>query len=389
MANAMAEASGAVGAVPRVLMVCEPPEGGAAANAVQLALRLGDHGFDVEYAGPPASPRYAELKAGGVPVHRLSLAPGYHRIAASAKAGAALTALIRRRRIAIVHSHSATSGVPGRVAAKLAGVPSIYSPHCFPFVGEFGSPRVILAVTVERALAPFTSLYICCCEDERTLALRRRISHERKLRVVLYGTPRCPRSIIADDTLLALRARGLLVGAVAVLRPQKRIDVLIDAAPEVLRRVPEARIAIVGSGPLESALKRRAAERGLLADDRFMLMPFEGPPERYLRALDLFVLPSSWEGMPIGLIEAMACGVPQVATAVNGTPEALTPATGILVPPDDPAAMAEAIVRSLQDAPGRTLSARRSVERHDTRFRLERMVGETARVYQEALDEVG
>jgi glycosyltransferase involved in cell wall biosynthesis len=175
----------------------------------------------------------------------------------------------------------------------------------------------------------------------------------------------------------------VLIAAIAVLRAQKRLDVLIDAAPSILAQAPEARIAIIGDGPLRDELHARAAGLGLADEPRFAFLPFRGPSARHLAATDVFVLPSSWEGLPIGLLEAMACGVPAVATDVGGTGEALSPDTGVLVPPADPPALAQALVALASDEPRRAAMGRAAQARHDERFAVERMVAATAAAYDE------
>ena len=137
-------------------------------------------------------------------------------------------------------------------------------------------------------------------------------------------------------------------------------------------------MVIVGDGPEAGAL--RAA-----ADARVVFMDFEGPSARYLRGLDVYVLPSDWEAFPIGLLEAQACGVPQVATDVGGTREALVPETGVLVPPGDPGALADAVIGLLRDPERRAAMAAASRARHAERFTVERMVAETAVVYDAVL----
>jgi glycosyltransferase involved in cell wall biosynthesis len=165
---------------------------------------------------------------------------------------------------------------------------------------------------------------------------------------------------------------------VTVLRRQKRIDVLLAAAPRILDAVPEATVVVVGNGPEGDAL--RAA-----ADPRVVFLPFHGSAARYLRALDVYVLPSGWEAFPIGVLEAQACGVPQVATDAGGTREALVPATGVLVPPADPDALAAAVVALLRDPARRAAMGEASRRRHAERFTVDRMVAETAAVYDSVL----
>jgi glycosyltransferase involved in cell wall biosynthesis len=369
----------------RVLELCQPPDGGAAENASQLALGLAAHGWEAEYGGPAGGAKpYAGLEAAGIPVHRLELASGFGSPQATARSIAAVAALVRERGIDLVHCHSAPTGVVGRIAARRAGVPCVYSPHSFPFVSELGRARNLSALAIEKALSRLATIILCVCEAERTIALERRIAPAARLRVVLNGAPACAAAIEADPVVAGLAAGGPVVASVAALRPQKRIDVWLDAAAEVLRRVPDARAAVVGDGDEAPALRAHAARLGLMDEPRFAFVPFTDPAARYLRALDVLVLPSSWEAFPIGILEALACGVPQVATDVGGTSEAVTAETGVLVPPANAPAIAEAVCALLADPERRARMGAASRARHAERFTVERMVAETAAVYAEA-----
>ena len=282
----------------------------------------------------------------------------------------ALGALARALRgFDLVHAHAAKAGVLARLAAGRR--PVVYTPHCFPFVG--GSPaRRRFGLVVERLLAPLSAAIVCVCEQEAAVA---RAAGLGRLTVVHNGCPACE-DVAVDPSLTALP--GPVVGAVTVLRRQKRIDVLLAAVPAVLEAVPEATIVVVGDGPEAASL--RAA-----ADPRVVFLPFRAPSARFLRGLDVYVLPSEWEAFPIGLLEAQACGVPQVATDVGGNGEALVPETGVLVPPGDPSALAAAVVSLLRDPERRKVMATASRARHAERFTVVRMVAETAAVYEAVL----
>jgi glycosyltransferase involved in cell wall biosynthesis len=368
-----------------VLLALEPPDGGVAENVVQLALHLPAHGWDVDVAGPPDAVIYPRLEPAGVRAHRLPFGREFSDPRRELRALRALARLLRRGRYDLLHCHSAKAGALGRLGAWRAGVPAVYSPHALPFVGPSSARRRVGAWAAERALAPLTARILCVSEHERRAAAAARLGGRGRLRVVPNACAPCDASVAVDPRLDALRGGGPVAGAVAVLRRQKRLDLLLDAAPDVLRRVPDARIAVVGNGPLQAELHAQAERLGLAAHPRFGLLPFAAPVERYLRGLDVFVLPSDWEGLPIAVLEALACGVPQVATEVGGTREAVTPETGVLVPPGDPRALADALVSLLQDPERRARMAEASRLRHAAAFTLERMVAMTASVYREAL----
>lgn len=376
--------------MPRVLEFMEPPDGGVAQAVLQIARGVGDHGFEAEVACPPEAVIRAPLEAAGIPVRPLAVSRSYGNPRREARALAALVALLRGGRFDLLHCHSAKAGVLGRIAARTVGLPVIYSPHCLPFVGEVSAARKRFALATERLMGPLTTAMLCVCEDERRLALEHRLLPAARTRVVHNGTGPCEHDGEPDPRLTALRGDdGIVAGAVTVLRPQKGLGDLLEAVPQVLSALPLARIAIVGNGPIEAELRSQVEALGLHREPRFAMLPFEGPPARHIRGLDLYVLPSVWEAFPIGPLEAMACGVPQVATDVGGTREAVGAQTGLLVPARRPAALAEAIIELLGDAPRRRELADASLRLHAQRFTERTMVAGTAAVYRDVLSGAG
>jgi glycosyltransferase involved in cell wall biosynthesis len=361
----------------RVALVCEPPDGGVAEHVAQLALGLPDHGHEAVVLAPACFAPAERLRAAGTLVQTLPFRREYSHPLADARAFAALVRAVRASGAELVHAHAAKAGVLARAAATATGRPAVYTPHCFPFVGEIAAARRRFAGAVECALGPLTDAIVCVCEAERELAEARRIRPRTELAVVHNGCPAADPGVAIDPRLAALRERGPVIGAVSVLRRQKRIDVLLAAAPRVLAAVPDASIVVVGGGPEEARL------RALSSNVHFF--PFEQPSARALRALDLYVLSSGWEAFPIAVLEAQACGVPQVAADVGGVGEAVTPDTGVLVPPGDPQALARALIDLLRDPGRRAAMASASRARHAERFRAELMVARTAELYERVL----
>jgi teichuronic acid biosynthesis glycosyltransferase TuaC len=245
--------------------------------------------------------------------------------------------------------------------------------------------RQLLVPSAERALARLCEKIICVCEAELAVARGNRIGTPEQLALLPYGVPRPNHQPLPDPRLSELRQGGRLLANVSALRPQKRQDVFLDAARIVLDRDEHARLALVGNGPLAPELGAQAVRLGLDREPRFVLLPFAPPVERYLSAIDVFVLSSSWEALPISLLEAQAWGVPQIGTAVFGTPEIITPQTGRLVAPRDPAGLAAAMLELSADETDLEAMSAASRARHTERFTLERMLSETASLYEDVL----
>lgn len=172
-----------------------------------------------------------------------------------------------------------------------------------------------------------------------------------------------------------------LVGNVAALVPHKGQRYLVDAAHLLMRSIPDTRVVIFGEGELREHLEHLVHEHHL---EKHVLLPgFRTDIIGCIKGLDVFVMSSVTEGLGTSLLDAMACARPIVATRTGGIPEVVEDGvTGILVPPRDPAALAGALEALLTDAPRREQLAAAGFERVRQRFTVERMVAETAGVYE-------
>jgi glycosyltransferase involved in cell wall biosynthesis len=369
--------------MPRVLMAFKAPDGGAAENVVQLARGLGGHGWEVELAGPLSASVYERVPA-SIRVHRLPITGGYGPLRADASALGGLIGLARAGGFDLLHAHSAQPSVLARLARLAGGPPVVYTPHCFPFVGNTTRLRSRAGLAIEWALGPLTAAFIDVSEHERRAAAKRRVGHRTRHHVVLNASEACP-DVAPDTELLRFRGGAPLVLAVTSLRAQKQVDVFLRALPEVFAEIPMVRAAVVGNGPEEDSLRLLADRLGLTQSGRLAMLHFNGPAARYLKCADVYALSSAFESLPIGILEALACGVPQVASDVGGVSEAIGDDTGILVPPANPAELARGLVELLRDAERRRRMADASRIRHGELFSLPRMLAETVGVYEAVL----
>ncbi len=325
---------------------------------------------------------YAErLAAAGIRTHTLGLAsrPGL-------KDARALAELIRRERPDIVHALMYQAIQLCRLAKKsLAGE--------VPF-RLISSPRVsyrtrgLFTLALDRWLKRHDDLLIAESEASRERLVRRLGYAPGKVKVIRNGVDLAHWTVSKLERQkkrleLRLGADDVLIGTAGRLDRQKGHDVLIRAMARLTGSHP-VRCVILGEGPQRPGLERLIRELSL--EKSVWLLGERGDVTSWLSALEVFVLPSRWEGLPNSLLEAMALGLPSVASAVDGVPEALTDGRdGLLVPPDDPAALAGALDRLLGDA---ALRARLGAAAHAAiaeRFTLIRMMESYQAAYEQVL----
>jgi glycosyltransferase involved in cell wall biosynthesis len=262
-----------------------------------------------------------------------------------------LTALCRERQFDVVHTHSAKAGALGRIAAHRAGVPRIvHTYHGFPFHPFQSAVRRAAYVSIERRLADITDVVLAIGSGVATEALRRGLARPNSLRTVApvvegVTVPKTPETTRPARTALGL-PDGPVVGTVGRLDFQKAPEHFV-AAMAALRHT-EATAVWIGSGPDREKVQRLIGERGL--QDRFVLAGERTDVAQLLPALDVFAMASRYEGLPCAVVEAMRCGLPVVATAVNSVPDLVVPGeSGVLVPAGRPATLAAAIDGLLDD----------------------------------------
>jgi glycosyltransferase involved in cell wall biosynthesis len=170
------------------------------------------------------------------------------------------------------------------------------------------------------------------------------------------------------------------------LHPQKGHQYLITAAAEVVERYPNVRFVFVGDGILRAELERLVDN--LKLKDKILFLGFRHDVDELLHTFDIFVLPSLYEGLPNVVLEAMACGKPVIATAVDGSPEAITDGvSGILVPPKDSDALSKAILHLLENKKMRVEMGKKSRKKVTDYFSLEKQMQQFQILYDHHLQQ--
>jgi glycosyltransferase involved in cell wall biosynthesis len=320
--------------IPITIVMSSFEPGGTERQMIELVRRLDRTRWDVSVATLRESGAWLDRVKDSAPV-TLFPVPSFKRPAVL-NALRGFAQWCRDKRIAVVQTVDLPSNIFGLFGAAMGGVRLRLGSRRELVLG-----RSVTELALQRAAYGVAHVVVANAGAAADRLRRERVP-KRKVCTVANGLdlssyrPRSPRSSI----------RRVLV--VANLRPEKGHDVLIDAVPEVLRSYPDARFEIVGGGPEHPRLVARAQSRGVLHAFDFAGHS-DNIPAR-LDSADLFVLPSRSEAFPNALLEAMAAGLPTVASAVGGILELVEPErTGVLVPAEHPEALAAAICRVMEN----------------------------------------
>ena len=357
--------------------------GGAQAYVYALALGLRNR-YDITVLCGPGAILAHRVREAGVRVIEVDALRRHFHPWRDGQALAAISSVIRADCFDIVHANSTKAGFLTRLAARAARVPVIvFTAHGWAFTE--GRPRWLrrLLALGERAVASMTTRIICISDYDRQLALRYRVAAAERLVVIRNAVDPVPYLVPPPQTVPARAEHGggpVVVTMVGRLAPPKDPWTLLEAA----RQLPQVRVVIAGDGPLRSKVVEFA--RRLDIAERVTLTGFRSDIPELLRASDIFVLSSRWEGLPTVVIEAMMASLPVVATRVGGLPELVEEGvSGLLVPPGSPAALHGALARLVADPAQRQAMGKAGRDRALRLFSLSRMVRETDWLYAELL----
>jgi glycosyltransferase involved in cell wall biosynthesis len=294
---------------------------------------------------------------------------------------------IRRGRYDVVHTHSSKAGIVGRIAARLAGVPVIvHTAHGWGFNRHQPWHEYWLYVWLERICARFTAAIVVVGSPNRDAGLALGIGRREQYRLIRSGieiTAYRDVEIARDQARgrLGLPCESFVIGSVGRLGEQKAPLDLLRAFVPLANARPEARLVYVGDGPQRRELEAAVEEHGLT--DRVHFAGLRRDVPELLRAFDVFALASRWEGLPRVFPQAMAAGLPIVATKVDGAPDAITPGeNGWLVEVGDTAAMADRLHALASDPEAARRMGAAGRERVEE-FSAQRMVHALSELYSQ------
>ena len=364
---------------------------GAGGIALRGALGLDPERYASTILTAAGGSLIGEAEASGLDVVRLRhMAPGrgiYPR--ADRQGFRELVSQLSEGRFDLVHTHSAKAGGIGRMAARRAGVPAVvHTFHGFPFHEFQSAARRRTLVDIERRLGRVTDYFMAAGTMTAADAVRLRIAPPDRIRA--FATVPIGDGIGPVDAMRRSEARSRLglpsdakvVGTVARLDDQKSPRDMV-AAIAALRR-PDVYMVWVGEGELRRETERLIASRGLT--ERFLLLGHRTDVADLLPAFDVFAMSSLFEGLPCAIVEAMVCGLPVAATAVNSVPEiVIAGKTGLLARPADPASLSRAIGYLLEHPDEATAMAAAARTVIGDRFRPEALGTDLMEIYPIAM----
>jgi glycosyltransferase involved in cell wall biosynthesis len=360
----------------RLLLVVDSLEvGGAERQVVDLAIALRRNGYGVTVACSVAGDLSGVLEEAGVPVRPLLGRLAKRRL--SLAYARRLRRILRRERFDLVHAHIYASVVAAAIATLRTDVPLVITEHTEASWQNWRARWVSRWVyrRVERIIAVSTPI-------------RRRLIERDGVHPDL--TTIIPNAVVSAskppaDAPLPVELRGRpLVGVVARLQPEKGVANFLRAAARVAPQFPEAHFIVAGDGPLRQELAALTEDLGLR--ERVHFLGFRSDASALIKTLNVLVVPSVTEGSPLVTLEAMAAGVPVVASAVGGIPDQIRhDKEGLLIPPGDTDAFGDALIALLRDPDRARRLGEAGRRRATSRFSHATMVWQIEDVYRDVL----
>lgn len=372
---------------PKLLQIVRPTEGGIGRHIITLVNGLKEE-FDITIACPQKSALENKLVAENIKTLPLPLA-GAVSLKEDYASFNILRQFMRLEKIHLAHAHGAKAALIARPAALWAGVPSIYTVHNSVFHEYWPAWKNTIIAIVEHVLSWPTDQVLTVSE-----ALCQEIKHRQriprhKIKVIHNGIHfnhfRDNHTSLTFKEKWHIPQNRIVIGTVARMAPQKGLSVLVKAAKSLVNNY-NVHFLLVGDGPLREELEEKTRLASI--SSYFTFTGMINDIARAYAAMDIFVLPSITEGLPLTILEAMAFSLPVVATFVGGVPEVIEDGVcGFLVPPGNHGELC-AKIACLVEQPGlRDGFGRRGRQRVHNKFGASKMIQETKAVYYHLLKE--
>ena len=354
-----------------LLIITRGELGGGQRHVVDLLAGLKQE-YDVEVATGEDGYLVESARALGVPVHLIPHLVMPISPFQDMRGLLELSRLIAKVRPDLVHAHTSKAGVLGRAAARMNGVPCLFTAHTWCFAEGTAWKWKAIGIPLEKLAARWSGAIINVSEANRQLALKNRIAPADKLITIHNGIP--------DTTHRAVPGSPGIPTIVMIARfaPQKAQADLLRAVHGVEEPL---RVIFIGDGPTRSAHEELASQLGIR--DRVDFLGVRRDIEELLASAHIFALPSHWEGFPLTILEGMRSGLPVLASNVGGVSEAIMHGqTGFLVPAGSISDFRSRLRHLVADPALRESLGAAGRARYEAEFTVGAMLRKTAAVYQ-------
>jgi len=295
-----------------------------------------------------------------------------------------ISAYVKQHNIQLIHCHLPWAGIVGRIVGKMTGIPVVYTEH------NKWERYHKLTFYLNKISFINQDRVIAVSEDVADSIRKHHHKNRPIIQVVSNGINIEKYSSSYENSRdirkeLNISPHSPVIGITCVFRKQKRLDIWLDIAKAVHEKNPETHFIIVGDGLLKKEIHHKAESLEMQNYLHFVGLQSETRP--YLQAMDIFMMSSEFEGLPIALLEAMSMGCMPACTAAGGIPELVKDnINGILVPVNDPMQMVERLSKYLQEPDRTKIMAKAARETVKESFNMQKMVNELENIYRNLLN---
>ena len=349
--------------------------GGAQVHVRDLAATLNQHGHEAVVLTSRSGPYIDALRAAGVETIPLKHLTAAIRPFQDARALFEIHSTLKRLQPDLLSAHSSKAGILGRAAARLLGLPVVFTAHGWAFTPGIPQREAAVYRWIEQLAAPLATRIITVSEFDRRLALSHRLASPDRVVTVHNGMPDIPPGLHADPGRSPVR-----LVMTARFEPQKDHQTLFRALAGL--REQQWQLDLIGDGPLLPEAQAMVRDLGIVERVRFWGQRMD--VAQRLAEAQVAVLITNWEGFPRSILEAMRAGLPVISSDVGGIAESVQDGeTGFVVAQGDARGLQRRLKQLLDDPDLRTRMGASGRERYEKHFTLDHTIEKTLSVYRE------